>query len=505
MIIIKTGFNTWQNRHETFTQQIKDLYELGNDPQLSPLAAYIDTTKGFQQIIGDAIAAKVPLRALGSGWSWTKIATADAGIMLDTKPLNMMFEISQQSLNPAYTGDSKKIFLAQCGNGVWEISKFLKLRNLSLKTSGASNGQTIAGVTATGAHGSAFDVGAVQDFVVGLHIIVSPTRHIWLERASNPVVSPAFIKNLQTELVQDDDLFHAALVSFGSFGIIHGVMIETEDIFLLESYMSRMPYDDSLKQLMQTLDFSTATQLPCGNERPYHFAVFINPYDLDNGAYVITMYKRPFRAGYKPPVHNAAGLGPGDDAPCFIGKLTLGLPGLVPTLVNKLLAGALVPYAKQFGILSEIFDNTTLHGKLLSAAIGVPIEQISKVTDILLALNKSNGPFSGLFAYRFIKKSKATLAFTRFTFTCILELDAAFSDATYAFYTAVWKKLEDEGIPFTFHWGKVNELDFTRIKNMYGADADAWISARNKLLDGDTRKVFTNSILQQWGLDKELL
>src|SRR5260221_5037245 len=192
-----------------------------------------------------------------SGGPGTKIATADAGIMLDTKPLNMMFGISQQSVNPAYRGDVEKLFLAQCGNGVWEISKFLQIRNLSLKTSGASNGQTIAGVTATGAHGSAFDVGAVQDFVVGLHIIVSPTRHIWLEKASNPVVSANFIKNLQTELVQDDDLFHSALVSFGSFGIIHCVMIESEEIFLLEAYISPMPYDDIFKQLIQTLEFNS--------------------------------------------------------------------------------------------------------------------------------------------------------------------------------------------------------------------------------------------------------
>jgi hypothetical protein len=504
MKIIKTGFATWENRHETFTQQIKDLYELGNDPMLGPLEAYNDTTKGFQQIIGEAITGKVPLRALGSGWSWTKIATAEAGIMLDTKPLNIMFEISPSSVNPVYKGDIGKLFLAQCGNGVWEISRFLQPRHLSLKTSGASNGQTIAGVTATGAHGSAFDVGAVQDFVLGMHIIVSPTRHIWLERASNPVVSAALITRLQTELVQNDDLFNAALVSFGSFGIIHGVLIETEEIFLLETYMSRMPYNDSLQKLMQTLDFSHATQLPCGSERPYHFSVQINPYDLDNGAYVTTMYKRPFHAGYTPPVRNASGLGPGDDAPCFIGRLTQAIPALVPPLVNKLLAGALTPFTKQFGILSEIFDNTTLHGKLLSAAIGVPIEQVGKVTELLLALNKTDGPFAGLFAYRFVKRSTATLAFTRFDHTCVLELDATFSDETKVFYTKVWRLLEKEGIPFTFHWGKINELDFTRIKNMYGASADSWISARNQLLDSDSRKVFTNGILQQWGLDKAI-
>jgi hypothetical protein len=119
-----------------------------------------------------------------------------------------------------------------------------------------------------------------------------------------------------------------------------------------------------------------------------------------------------------------------------------------------------------------------------------------------MAINKTNGPFAGLFAYRFVKKSNATLAFTRFDFTCVLELDAAFSDVTRGFYTAVWKAFEDAGIPFTFHWGKINELDFTRISNMYGAGATSWIAARNKLLDADNRKVFTNAILQQWGLDK---
>jgi FAD/FMN-containing dehydrogenase len=499
MKIIRTGLSTWENRHETFVQKIRDLYELANDSTLSPIDSYNDSTKGLQSIIGEAIAQKVPLRALGSGWSWTKIATADEGLMLDTKPLNMIFDISKPSVSAGYTGDVSRLFLAQCGNGVWELSKFLKDRSLSLKTTGASNGQTIAGVMATGAHGSAFDVGAVQDFVVGMHIIVSPTRHIWLERASAPVVSAAFVANLRTELVQDDDLFYSALVSFGSFGIIHGVMIEAEDIFLLESYRATMPFTKALQNIMQTLDFSKAN-LPYGNERPFHFAVSLNPYDME-GAYVTTMYKRPYKAGYQPPVRDVNGLGPGDDAPCFIGRLTQAIPDLVPGLVSQLLTSNLKPYAKQFGTMGEIFDNTTLHGKLLSAAIGIPISYVGHATDVLQAVNKSDGPFAGLFAYRFVKRSKAKLAFTRFDYTCVLELDATFSDATYSFYTAVWKKFEAEKIPFTFHWGKINELDPDRISHMYGDDAKTWIASRNKLLDADSRKVFTNSTLSKWGLD----
>jgi len=500
MKVISTGMKEWENKHEIFKEKIKDLRIAANEPALDALDSYNDCTKGFQKLIQEAIETKTPIRSLGAGWSWSKIATAKNGIMLDTKQLNTTLSISAQSVVPAYTGDPGKLLFAQCGNGVWELSKELREKKLSLKTSGASNGQTIVGAMSTGAHGATFDVGAVQDFVVGMHIIVGPNRHIWLERKSAPVVSASFVQKLQTELVQNDDFFNAALVSFGNFGIIHGVMVEATDLFLLETYMRPMPYDDTLKKLMATLDFSNAT-LPCGNERPFHLQVIINPYDKDNMAYVYSFYKRPYRDNYQRPVPNEAGIGPGDDAPCFIGKLTNSIPKLVPVLVNTLLAGALKPFEKQFGTLGEIFNNTTLHGKLYSAAIGLPLNKVSRVTEILFEINKIKGPFAGLFAYRFIKKSQAKLAFTRFDFTCILELDGAPSNTTKKFYSAVWQRLEEENIPFTFHWGKMNELDVDRIKKMYGKDADTWIAARNKLLDPAAMKIFTNPLLKEWGLD----
>lgn len=493
----------WENRHETFTEKIRVLYTVGNEPDLDALEGYNDTTKGLQNIIKEAIKAGTPLRALGAGWSWTKIATAKDGIMIDTKPLNSTLDISAKSVVSSYKGDVNKLLFAQCGNGVWELSEQLRSGKLSLKTSGASNGQTIVGAMSTGAHGSTIDIGAVQDYVLGMHIILGPDRHIWLERKSGPVVTSFFIKKLETTLVQDDELFNAALVSFGSFGIIHGVLIETEDLFLLETYLTRVPYDSAFKKLMETLDFSNAN-LPRGNERPFHFSVSINPYDLKNGAYVYTYYKRLFRNNYKRPVPNDEGIGPGDDAACFIGKLTDAIPKLVPKIVNKLIAGALKPFDKQYGTLGEIFNNTNLHGKLMSAAIGIPLDQVSRVTNLLLEINKTSGPFTGLFAFRFVKGSKATLAFTRYDYTCILELDGVFSNSTSEFYKAVWDRLDKEKIPFTSHWGKMNDLNKSRINRMYGKNADAWIAARNKLLDKDGLAVFTNPILKQWGLDKSL-
>lgn len=507
MKLIKTNTKQWQNMLGTFKEKIKDFYIVQNEPDLDALEGYNDTTRGFQKLIGEAIQSNTPLRFLGAGWSWTKIATAEGGIMVDTKQLNTTLTITSKSVVAGYTGDIKKLIFAQCGNGIWELNDELRAKNpkLSLKTCGASNGQTIVGAMSTGAHGATIDVGGVQDYVVGIHLIVGPDRHVWLERKSAPVVSAFLVQKMETELIQDDDLFNAALVSFGSFGFIHGVLLETEDLFLLETNMQRVPYDNKLKKAMSTLDFTSLT-LPGGNDRPFHFSVSLNPYDMDNGAYLYTHYKRSYRKDYTKPVRNDAGLGPGDDAPCFIGKLGKVIPKTVPILVNKLIGGALKPYSKQFGTLGEIFDNTNLHGKLSSTALGLPLNKVNRVADLLMEINKSDGPFSGIFAFRYIKKSDATLGFSRFAdFTCVLELDGIFSPATDKFYQAVWQRLEQEKIPFTLHWGKMSDLNFDRIKKMYGTNVNSWISARNKLLKPEAMKIFTNPLIAQWGLDKVLI
>jgi len=501
MKLIKTGQKEWPNRHETFTETIKDLYIVANESNLDALECYNDTTKGLQNLIRQAIQSNTSIRTVGAGWSWTKIATVKDGIMIDTMQLNSLMYISPQGVVPAYPGDVKKLVFAQCGNGIWELNDALRKKNLSLKTCGASNGQTIVGAMSTGAHGSTIDIGGVQDYVVGLHIIVSPDRHIYVERKSAPVVSALLIQKLETELVQDDDLFNAALVSFGSFGIIHGVMMETEDLYLLETNMQRIPYTAPLKNAMQTLDISSLN-LPGGNERPFHFSVTINPYDLQNGAHVYAHYKRPYRNDYEKAKHNSAGIGPGDDAACFIGKLSDAAPALVPKIVNLFLTNRLKPYNGKTGTLGEIFDNTDIRGKGLSTALGIPLNMVNRVIDILLELNRTSGPFTGLFSFRFIKKSNATLAFTHFPeFTCIFEMDGAFSERAKTFYSAVWKKLEEENIPFTFHWGKVTELNPALLAKMYGGNVDAWIAARKSVLDADNLKVFSNPLLKEWGLD----
>jgi hypothetical protein len=498
MKIVKTGTHSWENRHETFTQPLIDLYDLENDQGGTPLEGYNDTTKGIQAILADAIKNNTSVRALGSGWSFTPIAATN-GIMLNTKLLNSLFPMSAASTAPAYTGDPAKLLFVQSGNGIWEMEAWLQKAGLSLKGCGASNGQTVAGAMSTGTHGSAFNFGATQEYVVGIHLIVSPTRHVYLERKSYPVASAAFVADIQAELVRDDDLFNATLVSFGSFGFIHGLMIETETNYLLEAYRLRLPMDASLLHIMQTLDFSNSN-LPCGKEVPYHFSVLVNPYDIDKGAFVTVMYKRPYTTAYQPPKNNNAGIGPGDDAPVFIGTLTQALPSLVPTVVTKLIDSNYAPYDKQLGTLGQIFDNTDTRGKVLSTALGFSLDQVAKVYQLVLDLNKAKGPFVGVLSFRFAKQSKGTLAFTRYDPTCVLELDSVFSPETYDFYNAFWDALDQANIPHTFHWGKISGWTPEKMQKAYGSNLDAWISARNTLLDKAGQAIFTNDLMKQWGI-----
>ncbi len=497
--VVERQRSSWTNKHRNFSQPIERLIDVWN-PNTPDLAAGMRATvAALQDLIARAAADGIRLRALGSGWSLSRVAAVN-GWLVNTKPLNWLFDVSPQSLDPAFSGSPGSLLFAQCGASVAEINAFLARRQRSLKTSGASNGQTIAGALSTGTHGSAIDFGAIPEFVVGLHLVVGATRHVWLERASRPVAGPAFARQLGAEMLRDDALFDAALVSFGSFGFIHGVMIETEPIFLLEQLRERMAIDAALRAAMRTLDFR-GLALPSPGERPYHFEFVVNPHDLPGGAYVRTMYKHPFVPQPQLEPQDTTEQEFGDDVPGFIGTLSDAVPALIPTLVNRLIGDRLSTGTLKRRTLGDTFDSSGTRGKTASMAMGLPLARAADALDTLLAVHSRRGPFAGVFAFRFVAKSRARLGFTRFDPTCIVELDGVASSRSSAFYREVWDALRAEGILLTLHWGKLNGfLDAASVRQTYGADVDAWLTARRRLLDPTVRAVFSNFFLERLGL-----
>jgi FAD/FMN-containing dehydrogenase len=491
----------WVNKHKNVSQEFERLYSVANPPR--PVTDFFGdlqlTVAALQNLIKDAIRDKVTLRAIGGGWSLSRAAVTN-GRLIDTLALNWAFPVDATSIATAYTGDPALLMYLQCGVSIREANDILfdMPTKLALKTSGASNGQTIAGAVATGTHGSRFRFGSMADYVVGIHLITGPDGAVWLERASHPVLSDGLIEKLGAQLIRDDTLFNAALISFGSFGIIHGLMIEADPIYLLEVSRSRMKIDEKLKRVMRTLDFAEI-DLPDKSKEPFHFEVVINPHDTGKGAYVTSMYDRQYRSGYQPPPVSPGGLGPGDDVLGVMGNISERLPGLVGRLVNLVVPAEYPLFKKVLGTPGEIFFSNTDFQKAMSVEIGIALEDTAKVLDLMLAAQEVKS-YPGLLAFRWVKGSKALMAFTKFDTTCAIELPAAYSDRTMNYYNAIWQTLEREKIPYTLHWGQINNFTADRVRDMYGAAADDWLKSRNRLLDSQTRAVFTSPFLQQCGL-----
>jgi hypothetical protein len=513
----------WVNGHENFVHRFQkgaSFKLVLPDSVQDSSTKYKMTAANFAWLIQHAIEKKISLRAMGNGWSFTDVAVCEGGVV-DTKSLRLSFALKDSFVSPSYLASGKKssdLFFVQCGMSILQLNEKLEASGRSLKASGASNGQSIAGATATGTHGAAYKVGAVHDAIVGLHIVVGAARHVWLEKSSNPVASDDFINWLGAEKISDDDFFNAAVISFGSFGFIHGVLLETEPIFLLEDNKSgEVTYDDAVIHALTTLDINAiADRLPYPPESPgkelYHFEALLNPHDFemgnpDKGIYFRTLYKVAYRNDYPKRQRESKGHQYGDNTLGLIQTIldTLGSKisaALVPKLVGTLLPLAFKPTPPAFGTIGETFNNTKFRGKAGSAAIGMDISNVAKVVDIIVSLNRAT-PFPGILSFRFVKGTSALLGFTKFPHTCVLEMDGVESAISRSFYQKVWETLESENIPYTLHWGKINFiLDAARVRKMYGEDkVQRWIECRHELLDADTRKVFANSFMQRCGLD----
>jgi hypothetical protein len=513
--IVPFPLTQWENGHQNFKAKLTPGASFNMRPPFGihgQEANYHADTKNFQWLIAHAIEEGITLRALGNGWSFSKVAVCDGGLV-DTRELRYFFQPPASFVHPSYIAGGiapTDLVFTECGMSILQLHKELESENgwkRSMRASGASNGQTIVGATATGTHGSGMRAGAVHDAIVGLHVVTGPDKHVWIERASQPVASDAFIQWLGATPVRDDSAFEAAVVSFGSFGFIQGVLLETEPLFLLKKFVQGpMSLDAALRSAVNEWDFS-GLHLPMPVEQLYHFEVVVNPHQFDNGkgVFIKTIFKVPYISGYTPPKDDAR-FQYGDELLGVIQSVLdhIGKPlrqALIPPMVNKLFPLAYAAQEEVTGTMGEMFSNTKFRGKAASAAMAIDAANASRAIEEFVALNKQFA-FAGALALRFVSGTRATLGFTHFPKTCVLEMDGVESANSRKFFEKMWNRFEAIGIPYTLHWGKINFiLNEERVRRMYGDVAvNSWIACREQLLDADTRKVFTNEFIQRCGL-----
>lgn len=493
----------WRNKHRNVEVMAERLYNVwnrtaaGREPSRQRWRAGLNA---LRQIAVDAERAGRQVRAYGGAWSLSE-APCTAGYLVNTKPLNYLsIGLSRQQVLGPVASKARRLVFAQCGIHVMELHRALEGAGLALPTSGASNGQTLAGAIGTGTHGAALSVGSMQDFVRGIHLVVDGGRHLYIEPASAPVVSPEFVTTLGAEHHKNDALFRAALVSFGSIGLVHGYLFEAVPLYELLKYRFRVDHTAALSWF--DLDFpriAREANLPPAS--PYHFEVVFDPYRAGSGqrgAYVTAMYQVPPRAARAQPPSSA--FEPGDDVMNLIARLTDLTAAPVPTLVSNLMAAQLGDVSGEQATPGETFGSTNIRGPVLSAELGV---SLTKATSAVRAIVEGarREAFPGLVAVRFVRGSEATLAFTKHQpMSCTIELPGAGGRRALDFFGTVWPLLDREDVPFTLHWGQCGDFSAARVRRMYGGAADAWVQERRELLSPAGRHLFSNPLLERCGL-----
>ncbi len=506
----------WKNFHETLTAPIKGVYNVWYPADLPRYGA--DTinrcTHQIQRALTEAKVSGITARAVGRGWSLSDVPATN-GALIDVSRLSGMKPIRQNQLDPAYPGDAdarEGLWLIQAGAYISEINRMIESDRFerSLPTSGAANGQTIVGATATGTHGSALGVSALHDQIVAIHLLAGDSNQFWLERASYPVLKPSLAAALGAAVIRDDALFNAVVVGLGAFGIIHNVIIETRPRFLLESVNidsdgtgAKLTLDAAMRNVIETLDFDghPALQSATGLQ-PYFFQPIIDPNSNPPEVLVTLMYEKPWTTGYQPDYNMAASkFGPGFDFLSVIGQLLDIYQDGVP-LFAQIAIAALFDTNSRTGSWGEMFGYKTPRTKVASGTVAVPLNRALETLDQLIGINNAIGPTPVVFGCRYVKKSPALLAMNRFDTTFVVSIDGIFNNTTLQFFDQIPQKMEQAGIPFTQHWGKTNGYTPARVQNAYGADLTAWTDARHQLLpDPGDRALFTNDYMIQRGID----
>jgi hypothetical protein len=493
----------------------------------------------LSQIIEQAQENGKRVRAYGSKWSVNDIAYTDE-YLVESGGLNYCkVGIEVDQVVDGYKENRKRLVFVQSGVMIRDLNRELLENGLALPTTGGGDGQRIAGAISTGTHGSANNVGSMQDYVKGIHLVI-PGGHVYLQRASDRVVTSSFTEWLGDEWLgnaslyeEDDDLFNAALVSFGSFGLIHAVLLEAEPLYHLKMQSREVGYRD-VKDLLTSLDVASLGFEGIA-ELPFHFEVTINPYRLrssNTGSFVRAFQKITIP---EDEMEGAIEAGLAQESQAFdlfesLGfaflntKISLG-PRFKRWLYSVTLQFPLVSFfetnsAEEFvtKVPSQFFTGknqalpySTAKVPGTGLEIGVPLDSLQDALDVIFDILNAH-PIPSAVAIRYVKKSNATLAFTKYgELTATVEMPGAFhgedgqlfSDTGKVhemIFAALWARRDT--IPHSYSWGQQFPVNNDWVEECYGSALDNWQAQRGLLLDLGGRDMFANDLIEALGIHK---
>lgn len=242
------------------------------------------------------------VRAIGAGHSHSKAAVPHTNLVElswydsgDVHGLVGGTEItgaSQQWMNPA---PGEQLFRAPAGSPIKYLNrKVLKDAGKALFNQGSFDAQTLAGAINTSTHGTGLRIGALSDTVRSVElaaVMESPAqsgkpvvRKFRIEPEGGLTDRPAFedaVGDHGTTLIQDDDVFHSAVVGYGCMGVAYAYTIDVRDRYFLwedNETLTWKQFKNEIPQRIGEPDYSEHYKSTTGAR---HFQFYVNLAQLD--------------------------------------------------------------------------------------------------------------------------------------------------------------------------------------------------------------------------------
>jgi hypothetical protein len=522
--------------------QWRDVHS-ANDPvvctryELAPTAAtateqLLEVGGALRAVLNDTFTNGTSVRVPGGRWSLSNIAKP-SGCLLDLANYRRLGAAPPSWFTPAALiathAAGKTPVLVSASMSVNAVNRELAKMNLALQTSGASDGQSLAGAIATGTHGADVKVGALHDTVLAVHLVVSPTLSVLVQATNGALTKSASDAlgawfGIPCTLMSDDQLYRAARVHLGSLGIVLNLVMAAVPLYYLVRTAS--PHADTDARWRAVL----ANRQPHGADAshsadPDFVSLVVNPYvpepASDPRAWVISMQKQAY--------HGQSGVNAQPNDVSLRSDLFDFLPGLVHLYQDdielpgnpllrvitdaqfKSLYGTSVHSSSalpgaMFGPPSFLgLDFGTLRGA--SAEYVFDATQARPGIDTILSTLKDQADnhknqFLGGIGVRFVRGSDAWLAMNNKPMNVFVELQSLYTNELPAIHTAVGQALTQAGIPYGGHWGQW-AMNTPGVMQRWWTKAaiDGWTAARNEFLPTPgARTVFASAILANAGL-----
>lgn len=490
----------WDNYHRTGTSQLRARYALRSGDAGRGRDDLAQAAAAVQGWLLQARAAGVPVRPVGGAWSLSNIQLVQQGWMLNTRRFNRCFRLAAGDFARPASVDPGAFLLVEGGVLVDEVNDKLQEMERSLATTGASNGQTIAGACATATHGSVPGAGGIQQAVRAVQM-VTPGGVYWIEPAAG-LMSDDFIREAGSVPLRDDQAFAAAQVAVGSLGVVTAMVVESEPLYLVRPYLKLIDFSRADAETLQLGDFRAFSEAKGIRGRDPYFVMVITTPNRPFGGKAVAriLYKYPYRPGYRRT--EPAALGAGYDAQSMMAWALRNFPwarGWILQQIMRLAVGKGIT-GEVYGTWGETLETPRPLADSFAAALFCDRNRLVETLEGLCAAFSRRGGSTAV-TLRFIKGGHGLLSQARWPDTAAIDCDGPASAGTRRAYREMLEELERQGVQHTLHWGKFNNLTPARVAADYGGDLARWKQVRDRLLPtAADRALFATAELRAFGL-----